>query len=121
MAMTPMPGPEPPAQVLLRLFVTGTSQRSMRAKEAVEAMCRAFPDGAVRVEVIDVLEQPDEAEGEKILATPTLIRLVPGPPRRLVGDMAEAARVIQLLGLDGWVRPLSGGRRRDDESTGEAK
>jgi circadian clock protein KaiB len=92
------------AQVVLRLFVTGTSQRSLRARDAVESMCRCFRDGAVRVEIVDVLEQPDEAESEKILATPTLIRQVPGPPRRLVGDMAEASRVIQLLGLDGWVR-----------------
>jgi circadian clock protein KaiB len=101
----PVTGTDSAAQVVLRLFVTGTSQRSLRARDAVEHMCRNFRDGAVRVDIIDVLEQPEEAECEKILATPTLIRQIPGPPRRLVGDMAEAARVIQLLGLEGWVRP----------------
>jgi circadian clock protein KaiB len=94
----------PPNEVLLRLFVTGSSQRSLRAIEAVQNMCKAFLKERVRVEVVDVIQQPDEAEREKILATPTLIRQVPGPPRRLVGDLGEPARVIELLGLQEYVR-----------------
>ena len=85
--------------VLLRLFVAGTSQRSLRAIEAVRNMCFELLDSRVQVEVVDVLKQADEAEREKILATPTLIRQLPGPPRRLVGDVTEPFRVVELLGL----------------------
>lgn len=99
-------GSETPStnEVLLRLFVTGNSQRSLRAIDAVERMCREHLNNGVRVEVVDVLTQPDEAETEKILATPTLIRQIPGPPRRLVGDLGQSARVIELLGLQDHVR-----------------
>lgn len=62
-------------------------------------MCSDFFGNNVELEIIDVLEQPDKAEADKILATPTLIRQTPGPPRRLVGDLAETERIIQLLGL----------------------
>ena len=90
--------------VVLRLFVTGQSQRSLRAIEAVQNMCKQHLNASVRVEIVDVLSQPDEAETEKILATPTLIRHIPGPPRRLVGDLGQAMRVIELLGLQDYLR-----------------
>jgi circadian clock protein KaiB len=92
-------------EVLLRLFVTGSSQRSLRAIEAVRELCKGFSDNCVRVEIVDVLETPDQAESEKILATPTLIRQHPQPRRRLVGDLGDPTRVIQLLGLQDQVRP----------------
>lgn len=97
-------GNAPSDDVLLRLFVTGASQRSLRAIEAVRALCNEFLDESVRLEIVDVLTRPDEAETEKILATPTLIRQCPGPPRRLVGDLGEPRRTIQLLGLQDRVR-----------------
>jgi circadian clock protein KaiB len=90
--------------VLLRLFVTGNSQRSLRAIEAVRGMCAQFLDNSVRFEIVDVISQPDIAETEKILATPTLIRQTPGPARRLVGDLGEPGRVIELLGLQEYAR-----------------
>ncbi|HZT39192.1 MAG TPA: circadian clock KaiB family protein [Bryobacteraceae bacterium] len=96
-------GPPRGPDLLLRLFITGNSQRSLRAIEAVQGLCSQYLAGA-RVEIIDVLENPDRAESEKILATPTLIRQIPGPPRRLVGDLCEPQRVIQLLGLKEHVR-----------------
>lgn len=96
-------GPSGALDLVLRLFVTGNSQRSLRAIEAVQGLCNEFLAGA-RVEIIDVLENPDRAESEKILATPTLIRQVPGPPRRLVGNLCEPQRVIQLLGLREHIR-----------------
>jgi circadian clock protein KaiB len=95
---------ESPDNVLLRLFVTGSSQRSLRAIEAVRGICKEFLDDRVEVEIVDVIMQPDEAESEKILATPTLIRQIPGPCRRLVGDLGEAMRVIELLGLQDHLR-----------------
>jgi circadian clock protein KaiB len=92
------------AGLVLRLFVTGDSQRSIRAVEAVQSLCKELLPNAVQLEIIDVLEQPDLAETDKILATPTLIRRTPAPPRRLVGDLCEAERVIQLLGLRDYIR-----------------
>jgi len=68
-------------------------------------MCTEFLGNCVRLEVIDVTENPDEAEREKILATPTLIRQLPEPTRRLVGDMGDPHRLIQLLGLKEYIRP----------------
>ena len=96
---------KPRLDVLLRLFVTGSSQRSARAIEAVQALCEDFLGNRVQIEIIDVLEQPEKAENEKILATPTLIRQAPGPPRRLVGDLCQPDRIIQLLGLKDQVSP----------------
>jgi circadian clock protein KaiB len=86
-------------RILLRLFVTGSSQRSSRAIEAVQSLCRNHLGNAIEVEIIDVLEDPQKAEDDKILATPTLIRQSPGPRRRLVGDLSETDRIIELLGL----------------------
>ncbi|HLG95563.1 MAG TPA: circadian clock KaiB family protein [Bryobacteraceae bacterium] len=98
------PQNEPAGEVVLRLFVTGGSQRSLRAIEAVQRICKEFLSNSVRVEVVDVIKEPEKAESEKILATPTLIRQVPGPPRRLVGDLGQPARVIELLGLQDHTR-----------------
>lgn len=92
-------------RVLLRLFVTGSSQRSSRAIEAVQSLCREYLANGVAVEIIDVLEEPQKAEDDKVLATPTLIRQFPGPPRRLVGDLTETDRIILLLGLREYVQP----------------
>jgi circadian clock protein KaiB len=99
---------DPAEDVLLRLFVMGNSQRSLRALEAVQAMCAELLNNSVRVEVVDVISQPDIAETEKILATPTLIRQAPGPARRLVGDLGEPGRVIDLLGLQDYARRRNG-------------
>ena len=91
--------PERDSGVLLRLFVTGNSQRSFPAVEALQLLHREYFQNGVRVEIIDVLEAPEKAEEDKVLATPTLIRQSPGPPRRLVGDLGDKDRLILLLGL----------------------
>jgi circadian clock protein KaiB len=93
------PDPDPAQEVVLRLFVTGASQRSSRAIEAVQSICRDYFRNGVRLQIVDVLERPEEAESQRIIATPTLIRQSPGPPRRLIGDVTEAGRIIRLLGL----------------------
>ena len=98
------PETESAGTVVLRLFVTGGSQRSLRAIEAVQRMCKDYFSNSVCVEVVDVIKETDKAEAEKILATPTLIRQVPGPPRRLVGDLGQPSRVIELLGLQDHIR-----------------
>jgi circadian clock protein KaiB len=90
---------------LLRLFVTGSSQRSMRAIETVEALIYRHLNGQARLEVVDVLEHPERAEQETIIATPTLVRENPQPARRIVGDLMEPERLVGLLGLREYPKP----------------
>ena len=91
-------------QYLLRLFVTGKSTRSDRALAQLRALCERDLAGAYRIEVVDVLEHPQLAEEERILATPTVVRQLPPPMRRVIGDLADQEKVI--FGLD--LRPLAG-------------
>lgn len=83
---------------VLRLYVTGMTPRSIRAVENVRAICEAHLQGRYDLEVIDIYQQPTLAEGEQIIATPTLIKKLPLPLRKVIGDMSSTERV--LLGLD---------------------
>ncbi|MBK7974778.1 MAG: circadian clock protein KaiB [Deltaproteobacteria bacterium] len=85
-------------KVLLRLFVTGHTPRSEAAIRNLRRICEEDLKGQYELEIIDVLERPQLAEDEKILATPTLIKQLPPPLRRIIGDMSNSERV--LLGLD---------------------
>ncbi len=83
---------------LLKLFVTGASSRSGVAIANLNRICEQELAGRYHIEIIDVLEHPDLAEDEKILATPTLIKSLPLPLRRVIGDLSNTERV--LLGLE---------------------
>ena len=90
---------EPNAErYVLRLYVTGMTPRSIRAVENVRAICEQHLLGRYDLEVIDVYQQPTLAKGEQIIAAPTLIKKLPLPLRKVIGDMSSAERV--LLGLD---------------------
>ena len=82
----------------LKLYVTGATQRSERAIANLRSICETQLGGEFELDVIDVLEHPALAETEKILATPTLIRELPGPIRRIIGDLSDTEKV--WLGLD---------------------
>jgi len=82
----------------LRLYVSGKTSQSHRAIKNLKRICNQEFGGNYEVEVIDVLENPQLAEDEKIFATPTLVKLLPPPLRKLVGDMSLRDKV--LLGLD---------------------
>jgi circadian clock protein KaiB len=86
---------------LLKLFVTGSSPHAEQAIENLRRICEQDLHGLYELEVIDVLEHPEQAEEAKILATPTLIKQLPPPLRRVIGDLSNKDRV--LLGLQ--VRP----------------
>jgi circadian clock protein KaiB len=86
----------------LRLYVTGMTPRSTRAIEHVLKFCEKHLHGRYDLEVVDVYQQPTLAKAEQIIAAPTLIKKVPLPLRRVIGDMSDAQRV--LLGLD--IRPV---------------
>ncbi|HMB90191.1 MAG TPA: circadian clock KaiB family protein [Rhodothermales bacterium] len=81
----------------LRLFVAGRSARSERAIANLRRICQEDLGGDCDLSIIDVLEHPQEAENEKILATPTLIKSGPLPIRRFIGDLSVRERVLAGL------------------------
>lgn len=85
------------SKYLLRLFVTGASSRTAPAIANLRRICEQELEGQYDLEIIDVLQFPDLAEDEKILATPTLIKSLPLPLRRVIGDLSDKEKV--LLGL----------------------
>lgn len=86
------------SRMTLKLYVTGNTARAERAIDNLRRMCEQELDGTYEIVIIDVLERPQLAEDEKIFATPTLIKQLPLPMRRIIGDLSDTERV--LLGLD---------------------
>ena len=82
-----------------RLFVTGETGRSRQAAENLRELCEARVAGLYDLEVIDVLDHPELAEEDRIIATPTAIRLVPLPPRRVIGDLSDLKLAATALDL----------------------
>lgn len=83
---------------LLRLYVTGLTPKSTRAIANVKELCKKHLEGRYDLEVIDIYQQPKLAEGEQIIAAPTLIKKLPLPLRRIIGDMSDTDRF--LVGID---------------------
>jgi circadian clock protein KaiB len=83
---------------ILRLYVTGMTSRSSRAVDNLRAICDEYLEGRYDLEVIDIYQQPVLTKGEQIIAAPTLIKKLPLPMRRIIGDMSNRERV--LVGLD---------------------
>ncbi len=84
---------------VLRLYVTGATPGSGRAIANLKTLCEKHLKGRYDLEVIDVYRQPKLAEGDQIVATPTLVRREPLPLRRLVGDLSDARTVLRGLDL----------------------
>jgi circadian clock protein KaiB len=89
---------EPTRRYILRLYVAGMTSRSARAVENVRAFCEKHLEGRYDLQVIDVYQQPGLAKSEQLIAAPTLIKKLPLPLRRLIGDMSNEERF--LVGLD---------------------
>ena len=83
---------------VLRLYVTGLTPRSTRALSNIKAICEEHLQGRYDLQVIDIYQQQVLAEGEQIIAVPTLIKKLPEPLRRIIGDLSDRERV--LIGLD---------------------
>jgi circadian clock protein KaiB len=94
------------AKYLLRLYVTGTTGKSMRAIQNVRRICEEYLHGSYDLEVVDIYKNLPLARGDQIIAAPTLIKRLPVPLRRLIGDMSDEHRV--LVGLD--IRPRRAGQ-----------
>ncbi len=82
----------------LRLYVTGTTPKSIRAITNIKRICEAHLQGRYTLEVVDIYQQPVLAKEEQIIAAPTLIKKLPLPLRKFIGDMTNTDRI--LLGLD---------------------
>src|SRR3954462_12852351 len=89
------------AKYLLRLYVTGTTGKSVRAIQNVRRICEEHLQGLYDLEGIDIYKNLPLARGDQIIAAPTLVKRLPAPLRRLIGDMSDEQRV--LVGLD--IRP----------------
>ena len=95
--------PSEPAQAasdtfLLRLYVAGQTPKSMAAFVNLKKICEEHLAGRYKIQVIDLLENPRLADGDQILAIPTLVRQLPEPVRKIIGDLSNTERV--LIGLD---------------------
>lgn len=92
--------PRSAQQPLLKLYVAGTSSRSRRAILCARALCSGEMKGHCNLEVIDIYQDPVRARNDQIVATPTLVKELPPPARRLIGTPARSSRLFVGLGLD---------------------
>ena len=86
------------ARYVLRLYITGSSPRATRAIVNIRKICEEHLHGRYELEVVDITQHPTLAAGEQIIAAPTLIKKLPLPLRRFIGDMSHTEKI--LLGLD---------------------
>jgi circadian clock protein KaiB len=84
---------------VLRLYVTGLTLRSTRAIASLRALCEEHLAGRYELAVIDLYQQPELAQDANLIAAPTLVKAVPLPVRRLIGDLSDEHRVLVGLGL----------------------
>jgi circadian clock protein KaiB len=90
--------PSTGSRYVLTLYVSGRTSRSEQAILNLRRICEQVLEGRCQLTIVDVLECPEVAEDERILATPTVVRREPTPPRRIIGDLSDMAKV--LLGLE---------------------
>lgn len=100
------------SKFVLKLYITGQTPRSERAVANLRRICEGFQTDQYDLAIIDVLDRPQLAEDEKILATPTLIKESPPPARRVIGDLSDTAQVMTVLDLptNGAAQPTKGDR-----------
>ncbi len=97
-------GDSPASEILLRLYIAGSSATSRRAESSLLDLQRAVGPKC-RVEIVDVLASPELAERAGVLATPTLSYDNPDRPRRVIGDLSDAKRVLEFLGIEAKEKP----------------
>ena len=100
-----LPAPAQVAEYVLRLYITGLTPRSTQAILNIKKICEENLAGRYQLEIIDVYQQPALAKREQIIAAPTLIKHLPQPLRRFIGDMSQTDKL--LIGLD--LQPAPGG------------
>ena len=92
------PNRRKPLVYKLRLYVAGQTPKSLRAFARLQALCEEHLKGSYQIDVVDLLEHPQLARGDQIVAIPTLVKRLPPPVRKIIGDLADTVRA--LVGLD---------------------
>ena len=93
------PAPDADGRHILRLFVSGATPRSTRAIENLRRVLERELPGRYDLAVIDIYKDPEAARDHQVIAAPTLVKLVPEPVRRIIGDLADEGRVLHGLGI----------------------
>ena len=96
----PIPSPDPDGTYHLRLYVAGQSPKSVRAVENLRRVCEEHLAGRYTIELVDLMENPQLARADEIIAVPTLVRKLPEPIRRIIGDLSNTEKVLIGLQLD---------------------
>jgi len=91
--------PRSSERYLLKLYVTGATRRSQLAIQNLNSICEQYLQGNYDLEVVDIYKSPTLAKEAEVLAAPTLVKQLPKPVRRLIGDLAERQRVLMVLDL----------------------
>lgn len=87
-----------PEKYILKLYITGTTPQSQRALGNIKKVCEDYLQGRYELQVIDIYQNPSLAKDEQIIAAPTLVKKLPSPLRRFIGDLSDISKI--LLGLD---------------------
>jgi circadian clock protein KaiB len=87
-------------EYVLRLFVSGFTPRSRRAIDNLQNICERYLAGRHRIEVVDLNQSPELAHEEQIIAIPTLLKVRPLPPRRVIGDLSQVDKVLHGLDIE---------------------
>ena len=104
-----MPDPQESDKYMLRLYIAGVSPKCRTALINLKKICSEHLHGQYQIEVIDLLENPKLAQSDQILAIPTLVRRLPEPIRKIIGDLSNTERVLMGLNL----RPINPGGKQD--------
>lgn len=98
--MSDAPDPAPAPKYVLRLYITGTTPRSLRAIANLRQILTTQVDDLYDLQVIDIYQQPQAAAEHQIIAAPTLVKLSPEPVRRIIGDLSDNDRVLKGLEIE---------------------
>ena len=95
-------------QMLLRLYIAGQTPKSLAAISNLKKICSEYLGGRYKIEVVDLMKNPALAQDHQILAIPTLVRRVPVPLRKIIGDLSNTEQVLVGLDIRSLVRPVAG-------------
>ena len=98
---------QPQGRFVLMLYISGMTPRSRRAIDNLQKLCEEHLAGCYDLEIIDIYQQPALAKAQQIIAAPTLVKKLPPPPRRVIGDLNDHGRVLVALGI----APASGHKK----------
>ncbi len=86
-------------KIVLRLFVSGMSRKSMEAIEHINKLCGEYLKDAFELEIIDIYKNPEKLEGEQVIFSPSLIKKLPLPRKMIIGNFSDSDKVIKALGI----------------------